>query len=354
MLTGPEQKKLYAMLVKVYPDFGSLDRLLSFMTPSLNLTEFSSPAKSIKDVCLDVIKEVGRRELFKALLETVRDDDDASDAFKEFCKQYLALLPDRAAPAAGIVTNPWDTCFVFGNQPFLDRKEVRDALQRDGGFGAVAVNGPPGVGKSHCYELALFAANVSGSAGVVPVDLKKTGTYNMTAEDLMRDLARQMAFTLELFPTTKDPLPGRWAQELTSWFIGRLRASGKPWLIVLDGFGHPLLPAETRELILRMVEALRTVPDSKLLLIEFEVPDSARKYVDETPKLSELCDEDLKSFLQIAGRHRSIEISEQSVTEFAVAVESKLTIPKGSPGRTAEIARAVIDTLREKHPELVP
>lgn len=353
MLTGLEKKKLHAMLTKVYPDYGAMDRLLSFMTPSLNLAEFSSPAKTARDIGLDVIKEIERRELFKALLETVRDDEDASEAFKEFCKQYLELLPERAAPAAGVVTNPWETCFVFGNQPFLDRKEVREALQRNGGFGAVAINGPPGVGKSHCYELALFATNVSGSAQVVPVDLKKAGGYSMSAEDLMRDLARQMAFTLELFPMTKDPLPGRWAQELTSWFIGRLRASQKPWLIVLDGFGHPLLPSETRELILRMVEALRTVPDSKLMLIEFEVPDSARNYVNETP-LCELCDEDLKSFLQAAGRHRAIEVSEESVSAFASAVESRLTIPKGAPGRTAELAHAVLATLREKHPELVP
>jgi hypothetical protein len=98
MLTGPEQKELLELMLACFRDYDSLEQVLSFMEPSVNLNRFSSKARDMEDVCFDVLKEFDRQEQFGLLLAAIRNE---SPDLKKFCTRHLTPRPESNAGNEG-------------------------------------------------------------------------------------------------------------------------------------------------------------------------------------------------------------------------------------------------------------
>lgn len=94
MLSGPEQKQLHNLLIARFRDYDSLEQMLNFMEPSVDLNRFSSKTRDMEDVCFDVIQEFKRRVQFGLLLRAVRDE---SPDLNRFCTAHLTPRPESSA-----------------------------------------------------------------------------------------------------------------------------------------------------------------------------------------------------------------------------------------------------------------
>jgi hypothetical protein len=263
-LSGEERGALHAALLGALG--GDLGELVQMVSIKLNITlaDVVTLPKPLKDVVFDLIVWA-EEDTDCRLIELLKGAPDylPNPTLKIVAQMLLGRLSQAAPVTAG--ENPFKTCFVRLDRAFVDRKDLREELERmvpAEGNRVLVVNGQAKSGKTYTLELILHASKAlpgylesirkPSHAPVFPgipevqaassdcfevawLDLRreKPAGSDYTPDMLLRSLAVQMKIDPSGIPTA--PALGRWAQELRDWLIQRLDRKGPVWWIVLDG-----------------------------------------------------------------------------------------------------------------------
>ncbi len=170
-----------------------------------------------------------------------------------------------------MITAPFDA-HVLNGLVFVNRKVLRASLRRiciDRDKHVLLIGGPPGTGKSYSVQLIKHIAEANpGVIAVAYIDLKGEQHARFRPEMLARRIMLQMGRSalVQAVPRLDDAAsPAGWIRELCDWLTGEAESSGKTWIVVLDGFNHGDLPANTKDLVVELINrsvgslALRTV-----------------------------------------------------------------------------------------------
>src|SRR5439155_9096118 len=110
---------------------------------------------------------------------------------------------------------------------------------------------------------------------VASIDLKEEQHARFRPNALARSIMLQMGRPQQVQYMTKEDEAGslpRWARDLCDLLIAEARASAKTWIIALDGFYHPELPTETKDMVRELVKRA-ALPDSPLRVVLIHYSD---------------------------------------------------------------------------------
>lgn len=208
--------------------------------------------------------------------------------FQAILDRLSTLSPPRFHTGA----SAWETCLLALQLPFLGREStrlaVRDFFPPDVGTPATArvlvVTGGGRTGKSFTLDYSRYVASFPGGWAVAGVDFRTQVVAQLGPAELVRQLAEQIAPNqpLTLAPPTLEQR-ARWVINLTETLVSLAAASGKSWIIVLDGFRGSDVPADTHEFIQQLAAGLagaplpwsvdpREPPPLRLLLLDYTEP----------------------------------------------------------------------------------
>jgi len=150
--------------------------------------------------------------------------------------------------------DPWETCFVRGGLPYVNRPKVRDAffsLAEPAGLRIAVVNGPSGSGKTYCQELPQFVAEIQGHTQfeICYLDISEGSYAESTAAALVQYILWRWGLN--------DPIPAQlsqsssYATELSAWLVGKV-PSGQTWWIIVDGIGKITPDPGLLELLMKL------------------------------------------------------------------------------------------------------
>ncbi|MEZ5354676.1 MAG: effector-associated domain EAD1-containing protein [Bryobacteraceae bacterium] len=358
MLNGEELKKLIAALLGAYPNYADLEQMV-LLELDENLAALASQQANQQKVLFELVVWARRVDRLEDLLAAAARDQPANKTLRATLNILREAIESRKPKVWYTAPSPFLACFVQRNQPFIDRHDFRKSLEHRlrgaNAFGALVVNGPSGVGKSHCYELIVHVARSEVDVDVAWINLKRSSTFKMPPDAFVRELALQIALDTASLPKqeitgTADP---RWARELAAWLIGQVKTrSNKTWWVVLDAFNHPSLPAETRELIHLLIERAGTDLDRlKFVLLDYQAPPEILGFVHQDRDLSEVTRSDLIGFLEDVHSHKGLPPAEDVIEGYADDILAAVAVPEGHPGRMKAVADAVAAKMREVFPE---
>lgn len=213
-----------------------------------------------------------------------------------------AFKEGLARQAASPLSDPHRACLLGEGVPFVARDELRDALRNFFTIGrrVLVVNGPTYSGKTYSLQMINHLSEALRGYNVASISLKEEGTTRLSPHDVAASLAYQMGFT-DTPPARAAEMDSRWAKRIRDWLIGKVRASGTPWVFVFDGFDDRDLPDDTHELIHDLIVRVgnRSVPALRLVLLSYRriVPDEARRNV-RYEVLSEVDRGDVRAFFE--------------------------------------------------------
>jgi hypothetical protein len=264
--------------------------------------------------------------------------------------------------------------------PFLNRDKTRRAcehfdnrldLEPDAAR-VLAVNGPPGSGKSFTSEfLRLLVGLRAEQHQVIEVDVKAwTGQLltpgllvveligGMAPEDTRAAVKAQAADTV---PRLDNERPERWAKQLVIWLVNRANETGKTWYIVLDSFSKPGVPESTHVFIKQLAVSLAGLalawdvldpdmgPPLRLVLLDYPdvppAPNNGRLRIEE---IQPVTTDSLKTHFQRYYRYKGWQVDEDAIQQIVARYEPKLAamFPQ-EPAPGEETVRWRLDKLAE-------
>jgi len=214
----------------------------------------------------------------------------------DLLSRYLARLANGAFPVLGQIVvqlqaelrpasdahpgdaqDIFDTVFIFGGQPFLNRRPLRPKLRNllfvPDGPSVLAVSGPQGSGKTYTTALLehlrrqLKDFELSG-----PVDLEGEA---LPPRELARRLVVRMYRPTNSIPDRGLETPNSYLIRLAEWVIGEAVATDKRWCLIIDGASQDTLLPGTRSLINQLaVEIQNGVAHDhlRLVLLDYQEP----------------------------------------------------------------------------------
>lgn len=148
--------------------------------------------------------------------------------------------------------DPLDALLLATDIPFLNRAELRNRLRSIGHAQSpqpvLVVTGPGKSGKS--YSTRLIDHYCVGHDRIVycEVSLHPGQAESTGPADVARDLVSQMGGTVAQMPpvnTSED----RWTYDLATWVLYEAVLKDRSWWLVLDGFNHPKVRADTKKFV---------------------------------------------------------------------------------------------------------
>jgi len=267
-LQGSERLQLRDALIAAFPSPAGLEQVVSF-TFNINSLASIAAGSNYTDVIFNLIRWAEAHGHEERLVIGAQQTNPGNALLSAWVDQILPIVAARKPPSWYTPADPFETCFIHGEQPFVDRTDLRDHLRRlVGGSGSrvLVVHGPPVCGKSYSLEFMAYLVDVLGEPFKIAfIDLKEESTYAIAPDAVVRSLAYQMSVPSETVPTQAAQAT-RWVQELRDWILGRIPQTGVNWCFIFDGFDHADVPDETRLLLKhlmsrahRMTQTLRVV-----------------------------------------------------------------------------------------------
>jgi hypothetical protein len=234
-------------------------------------------------------------------------------------------------------------------RPFLNRRLLRNHLRSlaDGSAEVLVVSGPPRSGRSYSWELIVHVAAALGTIRLVRVNVEPgLDAAQLGPEALAERLGTYLPHLGANVPAGAGRMPG----VIATWLVNGVAGSGETVWIVLDGFEHRDLPAETRDLLDAMM-VLVSAPEYRgrlgLILLAYDesrIPESVRPFA-LVEHLEPLTRADVSSFFEIyfrdAGQAMTAAAIDQIVDEIVREAERDR-----SPADTASLARGVALAVR--------
>ncbi len=194
------------------------------------------------DAIMDIVDDAERTGWTMSLLEAIEGDVDwrIEEPLKGTILAVVRALQAQIKTRLGQGTaleDPFQTCFIRGGWPYVNRPEVRDAyvsLTQPAGLRIAVINGPSGSGKTYSKELPLFVAAIVSEERRFKVSYHDLGegSYAVTAERLALSILRAWGLTLDI--PAQLSLSSSYATELSEWLAAQV-PKDETWWIIVDG-----------------------------------------------------------------------------------------------------------------------
>lgn len=310
-------------------------------------TEFATKLPMGLVMALAIVREA---------LRLCEEDDFAHDP--PWLRSLLTLIQLRD-PAPQIIArlknpppkppDPVDAVLLTSDMPFVNRSILRKRLRvlRNplGTKRILVVNGPRCSGKSYTREMIDHLSD--GSLRHCHVKLQSEQVASTGAREVARDLVSLMGQPLDRYPTDNTN-EDRWTQELANWVLLEAVNTPRNWWLVLDGFNHPDLRADTRKLIRHLADQVNNgifVERCRLVLLDFDFTglavSPARILFEELDPPPQLDGEILPCVTAILSRGRNQD------ADAAVMVAAIIqALPNGND-RLPALNRQLVDLMAE-------
>jgi hypothetical protein len=252
--------------------------------------------------------------------------------------------------------DPIETLLVFGKQPFLNRSELRPALQEflfklDGPC-VLLVNGPKRSGKTYTFELIEHVRRRRQDFSTVWADF---GGELLPPESVASRLVARMGVSTKDMPKPGLETMSNYVGKLTDWVVEQALATGKRWCFLLDGIRDDTLVNDTRNFIHQLARTIeRGAPNDylRLVLLEYEEPLShlqpssiARDDLKSPDHIGQV---DVEDYFEWLMAKSGLEVDWDMVKLHAQAVIEQC--PTGDPERL----RALYDAVEVDTPTFLP
>jgi hypothetical protein len=273
-------------------------------------------------------------------------DDQLKVALSEFKKKWM----NSRRISQAILNNPYQAWRVDQGRLFIDRKPLRDHVkelaEKDRRF--MVVNGPKGSGKTYSIYYLNFLRSLHKfkfKASHIVIERELPTTYY--PDVFARRIARDLGLSSDEIPQQQN-VKDRWAGEVCDWLVDQLlRAESNQYWIVLDGFNHPDLPKETKQMVAALIDAVDLrLTNVRLVLIDY--PEALRSEIrplvrDET--LHHFDREELTIFFQERFEQPRSESDEELIAQYVDKIMTDL--PSDPKERMATITDRVSEILEE-------
>jgi hypothetical protein len=194
--------------------------------------------------------------------------------------------------------DPFRVYLLRGNEAFIDRVALRDALQQlteDPTKLVLQVTGAPSIGKSYSYQLISFLSEAEDIEEFTPALVRLNETS--TPLDIVRMLGLQVA-PMESPPPPEDDRQ-KWNGYAALWLVSRAAAEGGRWWFVLDGLNHLAPTSPVHDFVQELALSILTTKRARIRLVllgyEGQLPaDLRRRYLFE--EVRKVTEPDLREF----------------------------------------------------------
>ncbi len=345
--------QLHALLIDAYPTNDEFELFVGLQLEDVLAGDFPG---GINLRILKLIQHFENRPLV-LIQAALADPTHQSNTIHLNALQSIADQVQADLPLINLA-DPFDACIVEQGRPFINRSTLRGHLKQmsaAGGSRFLVINGNDGRGKS--YSHFLVAAGQDGKEYkycYIDLEPKTPGLYT---PDLMAEAINSQ---LELPDTEAMPelqnVPERWAEELCTWLVNKIRGQEKTCWIVLDGFGNPEhgLPDETSQLVEALMLAVNDLNTDRARMIlldyhqpEVNMPKKVRPPLALTENLEapDLNRDRLKRFLENAFRQLNIEFDDQMIE--AQIDDTLNNLPAGAEEKLEEVQKRLLVTFRK-------
>jgi hypothetical protein len=188
--------------------------------------------------------------------------------------------------------DPVNDCWVVADLPFFGRSDLRQHLRKllDSDDRAIlSINGEQRkCGKSYSAELIdyLSAKQLCNYRLARVLPLEEGYRESMYPLDLASAIATAASLKFDPPPESDH----RDVDKMASWILRLFSESKDNWWVILDGFGHPEVPLETRKVIQKMAQMVSIGEHRKFLrLVMIDHPEKLAnvplpKIAQEKPK----------------------------------------------------------------------
>jgi hypothetical protein len=194
----------------------------------------------------------------------------------------------------------------------------------DGAKRILIVNGPPGSGKS--YTAAVIECVLERHGGrMAYVRLESELDWSQyTPNKIATDLLGRMGASVSL----PEPEATRgFVSTLAETLVLAAANSGSHWWWVLDGFGHPELPRDTHDLVMRLVTRIAEPGSPPLRLVLLDYPSAlpaGSEYWVETETLQVLTADDIRQHFAVIVDQEGLQIDAPTLHEIVNIVMQDL------------------------------
>jgi hypothetical protein len=299
-LTGENRQKLTTALSDACAgSLGELEAAVSYALNELLANIVKLPA-TVPEAARKVVEYAEGKD-GKLLLLLERLPLSLKNAMlAAICTALKAELEASAGSLAAVLPGekPYRACLVRGTTAFIDREDLRSALEElaEGGTRVVVINGGEKTGKSWSVELIRHVGAKRADFDVVYVDLKEDVGPGYTLQSLMSDIASQMRQDLSTLPASKPDDP-QYAGHARNWFSQHLKNDGPVWWIVFDGVDQCKLDGSLLDFIQSMAKwAERKFTMLRLVIISHKnvLPEIEHRVLRET--IGPITHAELRSF----------------------------------------------------------
>jgi hypothetical protein len=324
-LLREEVDDLILALSDAFPSYRDFDRLLQTrLRENLNAIapQVDATNADLAEVLPAAIQWFTRRGRILEFMQSALQEAPQNPVLQAKIKEVIAEHRRRWAGPPLPNEDPFEACILNGRL-FVDRRGLRDivrGLPMNAEKRVLAIQGPPMSGKTYSYQYMLHLRETKGLFELVYLDLKKEAPAKFRPQLLAQRIVRQMgrSTSIGFMPKEEDASsPMGWVQDLCDWVLGEVKASGKTWLIALDGFSASNLPPNSREMVKELVSRSADSDSLKVALLGYSddlVPVQALPRVARET-LTGFAKDHIKECFRLTANHHRIQLEEGALNE---------------------------------------
>jgi hypothetical protein len=308
------------LILAMLEAFASPEKLSYFIEHRLERDpdDFFGRGSTKRDVVVRLVREYNARNI-EVLTEALRASEQANGPVLGPVLEHIAVLRASEVPWEP-PQNPFDTFFVSGGRPFIDRDCIRDHLFRSLKVGdgprVVIISGTRPCGKTWSWHFLSFLQGKLESVRAAKVDLTDL-TPPPTPYAVMYELAARLGLAKDL-KRDGTALGATQARNLVEWWAGRLADSEDRYILVFDSLDHSRLPDETEDLIHRLARFAADQGDPPrfvLVLLGAEFELDVDTFVVGREDIQPIEEEHVRKFLAKLGEHRGKAVPPEKVDQ---------------------------------------
>ena len=249
---------------------------------------------------IDVLDTAWKQQRLRLLFIAISKDAGADKLFHDLVSEPtdhdVVEIPPRSqqptvAAAVAAVADAFGNAFgemftaavLWDDVPFIDRKDLRDNVQRmipQGGRRALLVNGAKGSGKTHTRQFIRYVSEKAtppngAKAKVKPVDAARRAGSPIDVRELADTVARfVVGEPAPNFDPTAQPQTVVWL--FKDWLVAELAETGDAqdrWLI-FDGFDRTTATSAALQLVMELAQsaATRDLGPVRVIVLGYDDP----------------------------------------------------------------------------------
>ncbi len=332
---GTQKSKLIKALLEAFPENADVEALGEML--GANADDYAARNARRAQLVTGLLRWAESQGRERDLLDEAIVLNDSNAELNAVVTSIVAYL-ESVAPWY-VSPDPIATCIVRGDQAFVDRVELRQALQRlttKQGARTLIVKGDPASGRSYTLQLIVFLADGEPDWTVIDIDLTESGA-DLGPDGLVRRIALQLGLDADTIPPQQEQAP-RWNAELRDWVVGKVNQDDRTCWIVIDGIDQVRPRDETMDLIWKLVDAAGKGTKLRLVLLACSEPVTDQLEAFTIREEIDHIDRGMvEAFFTLFLTHKNVPATPQLVKEATDAVMGG--VPDAGPDRLRTLER---------------